>query len=183
MATKRPRSKKTTDAASEPLSGAPTVDNTAEAATPATPAKRARKTPAKRTKATPSASPEAAAPAASVHAAGPHTDLAPSTPVAATASEAAVPAPVFEVAEIMETEGTEIAEVAGVAPAAPIPQSVPENGRAHAQLPYVTATDIEIQEAIRRRAYQIFEQRGFRDGHDFDDWINAEREVLAYAGR
>ena len=36
----------------------------------------------------------------------------------------------------------------------------------------------EIQQLIRQRAYELFEQRGKEDGHDSDDWIAAESEVL-----
>ena len=33
------------------------------------------------------------------------------------------------------------------------------------------------QEQIRRRAYELFEQRGGDDGHELDDWLQAESEV------
>jgi hypothetical protein len=33
------------------------------------------------------------------------------------------------------------------------------------------------QDAIERRAYQLYEQRGREDGHDWDDWLQAEREL------
>jgi hypothetical protein len=32
-------------------------------------------------------------------------------------------------------------------------------------------------EDIRRRAYELYEQRGREDGHDVDDWFEAEREI------
>jgi len=34
------------------------------------------------------------------------------------------------------------------------------------------------EEIIRIRAYQLFEQRGCRHGHDMDDWLQAEAEVM-----
>jgi Protein of unknown function (DUF2934) len=34
------------------------------------------------------------------------------------------------------------------------------------------------EEIIRMRAYQLFEQRGYRHGSDFDDWLQAEAEVM-----
>ena len=34
------------------------------------------------------------------------------------------------------------------------------------------------QDIIRTRAYQLFEQRGCEHGHDLDDWIQAEAEVM-----
>ena len=33
------------------------------------------------------------------------------------------------------------------------------------------------EERLRLRAYQIFEQRGHRDGNDLDDWLAAEAEI------
>lgn len=37
----------------------------------------------------------------------------------------------------------------------------------------------EIQEQIARRAYELFEGRGYEHGRDFDDWTRAEAELLA----
>lgn len=34
------------------------------------------------------------------------------------------------------------------------------------------------EEYIRLRAYQLYEQRGRQDGHDLDDWYEAEAEIL-----
>jgi hypothetical protein len=33
------------------------------------------------------------------------------------------------------------------------------------------------REEIEKRAYQLFEERGCRDGHALEDWIDAEREL------
>jgi hypothetical protein len=41
-------------------------------------------------------------------------------------------------------------------------------------------TPVEVEEAVRRRAYEFYEQRGYVDGHDIEDWLLAEQEV---AGR
>ena len=35
----------------------------------------------------------------------------------------------------------------------------------------------EADEQIRRRAFEIYEQRGCEDGHDMDDWLRAETEL------
>ena len=32
-------------------------------------------------------------------------------------------------------------------------------------------------EAIARRAFELFQQRGWRHGHDVEDWLAAEREL------
>ncbi len=40
-----------------------------------------------------------------------------------------------------------------------------------------TESTIELQEQIRRRAYELYEQRGRNDGHELEDWLQAESEV------
>jgi hypothetical protein len=37
------------------------------------------------------------------------------------------------------------------------------------------------QEAIRKRAFEIYQQRGRSSGNAVDDWLRAERELLAAA--
>jgi hypothetical protein len=32
-------------------------------------------------------------------------------------------------------------------------------------------------EDLQRRAYELYEQRGRADGYDWDDWLQAEREI------
>ena len=46
--------------------------------------------------------------------------------------------------------------------------------------PIITTRDpgqIEVQ--IRLRAYELFEARGYEHGHDREDWLQAEAEILA----
>ena len=35
-----------------------------------------------------------------------------------------------------------------------------------------------ITEAIARRAYELFLERGGQHGHDVDDWVQAEQDVI-----
>jgi hypothetical protein len=37
--------------------------------------------------------------------------------------------------------------------------------------------DLEVQ--IRERAYQLYQERGYTAGHENEDWLQAEREVIA----
>lgn len=38
---------------------------------------------------------------------------------------------------------------------------------------------LELTEGIiRQRAYLLFEQRGYEHGHDFEDWLQAEAEIM-----
>jgi Protein of unknown function (DUF2934) len=37
---------------------------------------------------------------------------------------------------------------------------------------------INLDDEIRRRAYELAEQRGFSAGHETEDWLIAEREIL-----
>jgi Protein of unknown function (DUF2934) len=37
----------------------------------------------------------------------------------------------------------------------------------------------DIESAIRLRAYELYAQRGYLEGFEKEDWLQAEREVLA----
>ena len=39
------------------------------------------------------------------------------------------------------------------------------------------------EDTIRKRAFDIYEQRGKQDGQELDDWLEAEREVLESLAR
>jgi hypothetical protein len=36
---------------------------------------------------------------------------------------------------------------------------------------------IPIEQQIQQRAYELYERRGRTDGHDLDDWLQAECEI------
>jgi len=38
----------------------------------------------------------------------------------------------------------------------------------------------EAQEQIRQRAYELYEARGKGDGHDLEDWLQAEAEIAEH---
>jgi len=38
---------------------------------------------------------------------------------------------------------------------------------------------INVEEEIRRRAYELYVERGCTPGQDHSDWVEAEREVMA----
>jgi len=40
-----------------------------------------------------------------------------------------------------------------------------------------------LEEQIRHRAYELYEERGREDGHDFDDWLRAEEQVTQQKAR
>ena len=42
----------------------------------------------------------------------------------------------------------------------------------------VNLSAVNLEEQIRVRAYQLYEERGYTPGHDAEDWLVAEREVL-----
>lgn len=59
--------------------------------------------------------------------------------------------------------------------------AAPTNGSGQissAKVTSISTKSIDIQETIRQRAYDIFEQRGRQHGFDLDDWLRAEAEVL-----
>jgi hypothetical protein len=37
----------------------------------------------------------------------------------------------------------------------------------------------DLEPQIRMRAYELYQQRGYTPGHEAEDWLAAEREVLA----
>ncbi len=36
----------------------------------------------------------------------------------------------------------------------------------------------QLEEQIRLRAYELYEERGREDGHEVEDWLQAEGEIL-----
>ncbi len=40
-----------------------------------------------------------------------------------------------------------------------------------------------LEEDVRRRAYELYEERGREDGHEVEDWLRAEEEVARKRGR
>ena len=44
--------------------------------------------------------------------------------------------------------------------------------------PRTTPDPTMLEEQIRRRAYELYEARGREDGHDLDDWLQAEADFL-----
>ena len=45
------------------------------------------------------------------------------------------------------------------------------------KMPSASETDLNAE--IRRRAYELYQERGGTPGHEDEDWLLAEREVLA----
>ena len=50
-----------------------------------------------------------------------------------------------------------------------------EKGPTHGQ-PVSPCDDLHIR--IAQRAYELHAERGYREGHALDDWLEAEREIL-----
>ncbi len=48
--------------------------------------------------------------------------------------------------------------------------------------PKSSADLARMEEEIRRRAYQLYEERGGQHGFDQDDWLRAETEIRARYG-
>ena len=36
-----------------------------------------------------------------------------------------------------------------------------------------------LEDQIRSRAYELYEERGKEDGHDLDDWLRAEADLTS----
>jgi Protein of unknown function (DUF2934) len=41
----------------------------------------------------------------------------------------------------------------------------------------------KLKEQIRRRAYQLYEERLWENGHELEDWLRAEEEIMEQAVR
>jgi len=50
-------------------------------------------------------------------------------------------------------------------------------------LPRTMPNPTALEEQIRLRAYELYEARGREDGHEFDDWLQAEAEISSVRGR
>jgi hypothetical protein len=46
-----------------------------------------------------------------------------------------------------------------------------------------TRSPVPTTEEIARRAYEIFVARGGKNGHELDDWLQAEAELLNERGQ
>jgi hypothetical protein len=43
--------------------------------------------------------------------------------------------------------------------------------------------EFELEDQIRRRAYELYEERGREDGHELEDWLRAEEEITSKKSR
>jgi hypothetical protein len=48
----------------------------------------------------------------------------------------------------------------------------------HVTLSKTTPPEPMLEHAIRHRAYELYLQRGRAHGHDVDDWLQAEAELV-----
>lgn len=76
--------------------------------------------------------------------------------------------------------------VTGGAAAAMAPEKPARPSKKKAAAPEVSETSvaapaatpvINYGDAVRERAYQLFEERGCQHGHDVEDWLRAEYEI------
>ena len=59
-----------------------------------------------------------------------------------------------------------------------VPAASPATGKTNGTVfPSLPSSDLDLTEAIRQRAYQIYEARGREDGHAEEDWLIAEAEI------
>ena len=67
----------------------------------------------------------------------------------------------------------------------PQPKADPKKGRGKktAAPGNGNAIPINVEDEIRRRAYELYAERGFSSGHEHEDWLRAEREVKQRYGQ
>jgi hypothetical protein len=62
-------------------------------------------------------------------------------------------------------------------------QRISKELRVHQTSSHADAPGPNPEEEIRRRAYELYEARGREDGHDLEDWLQAEAEITAMTPR
>jgi hypothetical protein len=45
------------------------------------------------------------------------------------------------------------------------------------KLPTAINEPQELEDQVRERAYELYEERGSQDGHDEEDWLRAKEEI------
>ena len=76
--------------------------------------------------------------------------------------------------------GTTAAEVAAEVKVAPEPRKlgvVKTEPRKNTSAP-INLVPINLEDEIRRRAYELYQQRGTASGSEAEDWLTAEREII-----
>jgi len=51
------------------------------------------------------------------------------------------------------------------------------------QPPKIEIDPQQLEEDVRVRAYELYEARGQEDGHDLEDWLRAEDEIIRKKAR
>lgn len=89
--------------------------------------------------------------------------VAANTPVASTPVNQVKATPVAQAAPVTKAEAKK--------PQAPKLEAVRSEARNN-------VVPINLEEEIRRLAYLYSERRGFAPGHENEDWLNAEHEIM-----
>ena len=85
-----------------------------------------------------------------------------------------------QVSDPVNSNLTVMSDGAAAAPAiAPVIETKPLEVKKAENKKIALPIPINLDEEIRRRAYEIFQQRGNAPGNEHEDWVVAEREVLA----
>jgi hypothetical protein len=75
-------------------------------------------------------------------------------------------------------------EAGSVSPAKRISSTeIPTAGAARTGSSNNHSGSTDLDEKIRQRAYELYQQRGQGDGFEHEDWLKAEREILARHNR
>ena len=55
-----------------------------------------------------------------------------------------------------------------------------QDKEAHASIAQSKPLSSEDRTRVEELAYALYEQRGRKDGHDLEDWFNAEQRIMAH---
>jgi hypothetical protein len=76
-------------------------------------------------------------------------------------------------------------------PRAKTPRATPPANKQVLTMPEATSTaqvrthstsnspTVDLEAQVRQRAYQLFQERGCTPGHENEDWLQAEHEIMA----
>lgn len=104
----------------------------------------------------------------------------PRNPRRATAESggaAAAAAPAKITPDAQAVPNTSVTENAASTPS-PVRQAAPAKPTLVRSEARGTIVPINLEDEVRRLAYLLAERRGFEPGHDTEDWLAAEREVM-----
>jgi hypothetical protein len=114
------------------------------------------------------------------------TGMTPTTSRRKKAASSVPPVPVQDATELRDVPAQPVPNQASSQVREEVRKAAPKNGAPAAQMTAVNLTAVNLEEEIRRRAYELYVQRrasGFgENGNENQDWLVAEHEIRSRYG-